>query len=162
MTEIDLEPEFIGHNPAELKKQAFDLHDKGFSIKQIAKKTGFSPPYIHTLLYPASTETTTIKTGEHDIIAEFNQMLNQNRGKPIIKRNTTYSTPHMKIVTINVPDQYLDCVEIMVNNGFFPSRSEVVREALKEFLTNEVEMNKGLKYKNFEQMKKQQMNSMLH
>ena len=68
----------------------------------------------------------------------------------------------MKIVTINIPDQYLDCIEVMVNNGFFPSRSECVREALKEFLTNEAELNNGLEYKNFEQMKMQQMDSMLH
>ena len=68
----------------------------------------------------------------------------------------------MKIVTINVPDQYLDCIETLVNMGFFPSRSEVVREALKVFLTNEAELNKGLDHQNFEVMKRQQMNTMLH
>lgn len=68
----------------------------------------------------------------------------------------------MKIVTINIPDQYLDCIESMVNLGFFPSRSEAVREALKQFLTNEVELNKGLDTSSFELMKRNQMESMIH
>ena len=67
----------------------------------------------------------------------------------------------MKIITINVPDQYLDCIESMVNQGFFPSRSEAFREALKQFLMNEVELNKGLDSEVFEQMKRNQMESML-
>jgi Arc/MetJ-type ribon-helix-helix transcriptional regulator len=66
----------------------------------------------------------------------------------------------MKIVTINIPDQYLDCIEVLVNNGFFPSRSETVREALKEFLTNEAEVNKGLDPKVFAQGKAAQMRVM--
>jgi Arc/MetJ-type ribon-helix-helix transcriptional regulator len=68
----------------------------------------------------------------------------------------------MKIVTINIPDQYLDCIETMVNMGFFPSRSEAVREALKQFLTREAEFNKGLDRENFANIKRHQMNSMLH
>jgi Arc/MetJ-type ribon-helix-helix transcriptional regulator len=68
----------------------------------------------------------------------------------------------MKIVTINIPDQYLDCIESMVNLGFFPSRSEAVREALKQFLTNEVELNKGLDPNSFESLKRNQMESMIH
>jgi Arc/MetJ-type ribon-helix-helix transcriptional regulator len=68
----------------------------------------------------------------------------------------------MKIVTINIPDQYLDCIETMVNLGFFPSRSEAVREALKQFLTTEADFNHGLEHENFEQMKRQQLNSMIN
>lgn len=67
----------------------------------------------------------------------------------------------MKIVTINIPDQYLGCLESMVNLGFFPSRSEAVREALKQFLTNEVDLNKGLDQDAFKMMKTTQMESML-
>jgi len=40
----------------------------------------------------------------------------------------------MKIATINIPDEYLNCIEDMVNLGIYPSRSECVREALKLFL----------------------------
>lgn len=67
----------------------------------------------------------------------------------------------MKVVTINIPDQYLDCIESMVNMGFFPSRSETVREALKHFLMNEAELNQNLDAKEFCKLKRQQMESML-
>lgn len=63
----------------------------------------------------------------------------------------------MKIVTINIPDQYLDCIESIVNLGFMPSRSEVVREALKQFLIRESKINNGINSQNFEQMKRTQM-----
>lgn len=68
----------------------------------------------------------------------------------------------MKITTINLPDQYVNCIETMVNQGFFPSRSEVVREAIKKFLTKEIELNKGIEITTFEHLKKQQMETMLH
>lgn len=68
----------------------------------------------------------------------------------------------MKIITINVPDQYLDCIESMVNLGFFPSRSEACREALKQFLMNEAELNKGLDGQSFELLKRNQMESLIH
>jgi len=67
----------------------------------------------------------------------------------------------MKIVTINIPDQYLHCIESMVNLGFFPSRSEVIREALKKFLTTEPELNLGLNQETFTQMKRKQMERLL-
>jgi len=66
----------------------------------------------------------------------------------------------MKIVTINIPDQYLECLESMVNIGFFPSRSEAVREALKQFLITEVELNKSLDGDTFAILKRKQMKSM--
>ncbi|MHA1585034.1 MAG: ribbon-helix-helix domain-containing protein [Promethearchaeota archaeon] len=66
----------------------------------------------------------------------------------------------MKIVTINIPDQYLDCLETLVNLGFFPSRSEAVRVALKKFLTREMEINDGLKKENFDAMKNIELNAM--
>ena len=40
----------------------------------------------------------------------------------------------MRIVTINIPDIYIDTIEIFVKQGYFPSRSETIREALKRFL----------------------------
>ena len=67
----------------------------------------------------------------------------------------------MKIVTINIPDQYLDCLETMVNMGFFPSRSEAVRQALKRFLTIEQEMNKDLAPERFQALKVQQVEAMM-
>lgn len=43
----------------------------------------------------------------------------------------------MKIVTINIPDQYLDAIEGLVNLGQYPSRSEVVRAALHRFFRSD-------------------------
>lgn len=43
----------------------------------------------------------------------------------------------MKICTINVPDRYLDVIKVLVDLGFYPSRSEAVRVALKQFLNEE-------------------------
>ena len=67
----------------------------------------------------------------------------------------------MKIVTINIPDQYLDCLEIMVNMGFYPSRSEAVRQALKQFLVHEQEVNEGLTVEVFKDLKQTQLEAMM-
>lgn len=68
----------------------------------------------------------------------------------------------MKIATINLPDDYLSCIEILVNLGYYPSRSECVREALKQFLGRETTLNENLKAETFQHLKKTQMNTMIH
>ena len=68
----------------------------------------------------------------------------------------------MKIATINIPNAYLDCMETLVNLGFYPSRSEVVREALKHFLNREILINDNLTHEKFAQSKKKQMDAMIH
>lgn len=67
----------------------------------------------------------------------------------------------MKIVTINIPDQYLDCIETMVNMGFYPSRSEAVRAAIKLFLQKEVNLNAGMQADAFYEMKREQQCALL-
>lgn len=74
---------------------------------------------------------------------------------------STQQTKRMKIVTINIPDQYLDCLEIMVNMGFFPSRSEAVRQALKQFLVHEQTVNEGLTIEVFKDLKQTQLEAMM-
>ncbi len=56
----------------------------------------------------------------------------------------------MKIVTVNVPESYIDAIEKLVGeNGLYPSRSELIRCAVREFLLKELEMAKNIhKYKN--------------
>ncbi len=50
----------------------------------------------------------------------------------------------MKIVTVNVPQSYLDAIERLLDNkthdngGIFPSRSELIRVAVREFLIREL------------------------
>lgn len=67
----------------------------------------------------------------------------------------------MKIVTINIPNQYLDCIETMVNMGFYPSRSEAVRQALKQFLAREADFNTNLGVEEFKALKETQYNVMI-
>ena len=63
----------------------------------------------------------------------------------------------MKITTINIPNAYLDCIEVLVNMGFYPSRSEAVRVALKQFLTDEADIIEDLEPENFKKLKNIQM-----
>lgn len=55
----------------------------------------------------------------------------------------------MKIVTVNIPEAYLDSIEKLVGDeGLYPSRSELIRVAVREFLLRELKMaNNMAKYK---------------
>ena len=45
----------------------------------------------------------------------------------------------MKIVTINVPEAYIDAMKKLVGeNGLYPSRSELIRCAVRRFLEKEI------------------------
>ncbi|UCD02037.1 MAG: ribbon-helix-helix protein, CopG family [Promethearchaeota archaeon] len=58
----------------------------------------------------------------------------------------------MKIVTVNIPESYLDSIEKLVGeNGLYPSRSELIRVAVRDFLLRELKMANDLaKYKETE------------
>lgn len=50
----------------------------------------------------------------------------------------------MKIVTVNIPEAYLDVIKKLVCNddnpdGLYPSRSELIRCAVREFLIKEID-----------------------
>ena len=68
----------------------------------------------------------------------------------------------MKIVTINIPDQYLDCIESMVNLGYFPSRSEAVRQIIKSFLQQESELNRKIELEYFKTIEEHHVTAILH
>ena len=55
----------------------------------------------------------------------------------------------MKIVTVNVPESYLEAIERLTgNDGLYPSRSELIRCAVREFLLKELKKAKKFaKYK---------------
>ena len=55
----------------------------------------------------------------------------------------------LKIVTVNVPESYLGSIEKLVGeHGLYPSRSELIRVAVREFLLKELQMaNNMAKYK---------------
>jgi len=43
----------------------------------------------------------------------------------------------MQIITINLPNQYLDGIQKLIERGVYPSRSEAIRTALQDFLPEE-------------------------
>ena len=54
----------------------------------------------------------------------------------------------MKIVTVNVPESYIGAINKLIGeNGLYPSRSELIRVAVREFLLKELKMaNNMAKY----------------
>ncbi len=51
----------------------------------------------------------------------------------------------MKIVTVNIPESYLDLIKKLVGeNGLYPSRSELVRVAVHKFLIRQLKLAKNL------------------
>ncbi|MFX1444073.1 MAG: ribbon-helix-helix domain-containing protein [Promethearchaeota archaeon] len=50
----------------------------------------------------------------------------------------------MKIITINLPEKYLSAIKILNDLGIYPSRSEAIRIALRDFLTEELKMYEEL------------------
>lgn len=67
----------------------------------------------------------------------------------------------MKIATINIPDAFLDSIETLVDLGLYPSRSEVVREAIKQFLTREASFNNDIEKEKFAKLKELQLGAMI-
>ena len=55
----------------------------------------------------------------------------------------------MKIITINLPEKYLSAIKTLNNLGIYPSRSEAIRIALRDFLTDELKMYEELDEENF-------------
>lgn len=55
----------------------------------------------------------------------------------------------MKIITINLPEKYLNAIQTLNEMGIYPSRSEAIRIALKDFLTEELKMYNDLEDQSF-------------
>jgi len=55
----------------------------------------------------------------------------------------------MKIITINLPEKYLSAIQTLNEMGIYPSRSEAIRIALKDFLTEELKMYDNLEDQSF-------------
>jgi len=56
----------------------------------------------------------------------------------------------MKIVTVNIPESYLEDINKLLDNkenrngGMYPSRSELIRVAVRDFLKKEIERAKEI------------------
>lgn len=55
----------------------------------------------------------------------------------------------MKIITINLPGKYLSAIQTLNDMGFYPSRSEAIRIALRDFLAEELTMFNNLEDESF-------------
>ena len=58
----------------------------------------------------------------------------------------------MKIITINLPEKYLQAIQILQDLGIYPSRSEAIRNALRDFLSNELKMYQDLDEESFKML----------
>lgn len=58
----------------------------------------------------------------------------------------------MKIITINLPEKYLQAIQILNDMGLYPSRSEAIRIALGNFLNKELKMFKELEDDSFKML----------
>ncbi len=64
----------------------------------------------------------------------------------------------MKIITINLPEKYLEAIQILNDMGVYPSRSEAIRIALDDFLTKELKMFKDLDDESFKMLIRSKLN----
>ena len=58
----------------------------------------------------------------------------------------------MRIITINLPEKYLQAIQILNDLEKYPSRSEVIRIALNDFLAKELKMYNDLDPDNFKML----------
>ncbi|MFX1358404.1 MAG: ribbon-helix-helix domain-containing protein [Promethearchaeota archaeon] len=65
----------------------------------------------------------------------------------------------MKIITINLPEKYLSAIQTLNDLGIYPSRSEAIRIALREFLKEELKMFDELDDKHFKMLLRSNLNN---
>ena len=58
----------------------------------------------------------------------------------------------MKIITINLPEKYLAAIQVLNDLDVYPSRSEAIRQALKDFLDDELKMFSSLEEETFKML----------
>lgn len=58
----------------------------------------------------------------------------------------------MKIITINLPEKYLEAIQTLNDLGVYPSRSEAIRTALSQFLSDELKMFQNLEDETFKML----------
>ncbi len=68
----------------------------------------------------------------------------------------------MKIITINLPEKYLQAIQILNDNGAYPSRSEAIRMALHDFLDKELKMYNDLDDDSFKMLMRSRKSKINH
>ena len=64
----------------------------------------------------------------------------------------------LKIITINLPEKYLQAIQILNDMGAYPSRSEAIRIALHNFLSKELKMYNDLDDDSFKMLMRSKTN----
>lgn len=44
----------------------------------------------------------------------------------------------MKLVSVNLPDAYVDSLDELVSNGYYPNKSEAIRAAVRDMIKDEL------------------------
>jgi len=65
----------------------------------------------------------------------------------------------MKIITINLPEKYLEAIQTLNDLGIYPSRSEAIRTALSQFLDEELKMFNNLEEDTFKMLVRSNKNN---
>ncbi len=55
----------------------------------------------------------------------------------------------MKIITINLPNRYIDAIQVLNDLGEYSSRSEAVRKAIKDLINEELSFFQEIDQKEF-------------
>jgi len=58
----------------------------------------------------------------------------------------------MKIITINLPERYLEAIQALNDARIYPSRSEAIRIALRDFLSSELKIYRDLEDTSFKML----------
>ena len=58
----------------------------------------------------------------------------------------------MKSITINLPEKYLIGIQLLIDSGKYPSKSEFVRKSIKESLKLDFNLSENLENANLNQM----------
>jgi Arc/MetJ-type ribon-helix-helix transcriptional regulator len=64
----------------------------------------------------------------------------------------------MKIITINLLEKYLNAIQALNDLGIYPSRSEAIRIALRDFLEEELQMYNNLDDEKFKMILRSSIN----
>jgi Arc/MetJ-type ribon-helix-helix transcriptional regulator len=53
----------------------------------------------------------------------------------------------MKLISVNLPESYLEVLEILVSEGKFPNRSEAIRMGIRDLIKTEYLIDERIKTK---------------
>ncbi|MEJ2276805.1 MAG: ribbon-helix-helix protein, CopG family [Candidatus Lokiarchaeota archaeon] len=67
----------------------------------------------------------------------------------------------MKLISVNLPETYLEILEILVADGKFPNRSEAIRVSIRDLIKTEYLLEETLKRTHPEEMEASELETEL-